>query len=233
MAAARRGIPTLLIDRPGYGGSAMPGLGSAIESSVEAIGALVAHLRTYFQVHANRRLALVGHSFGGAIALSYAARGSAESVAAICLSGLGDRASQAYLDELKRRTAESSDELSPYWFFGPGRTFDRHGVTALRPATEPQRLNEVQEVAFLWPTLWPSVAEEIRCPVHFRLAEYERIWQTSPDDLTRISAQLKHAPHIDAAILPDGGHLYEAHLRGHELVAAQLDFVQHCARQLE
>ena len=231
LAAARRGIATLLIDRPGYGGSAVSDHASAIDSGVDAIGNLIAHVYKYFAQFFGRPLALVGHSFGGAIALTYAARGPADSIAAICVSGVGDRASEAYLVELMNRSSRPSGQLSPHWFFGPGRTYDRHGVTALRSATEPHRSNEIHEVAFLWPTQWVSVVERIACPVHFRLAEHENIWQATQVDIERIAAGFTSAARVDAAILPDGGHLYDAHLRGHELFSAQLDFVQNFLKQ--
>ncbi len=233
LAAARLVIPTLLVDRPGYTGSAGDGLGWGINSGHKAIGALVAHVRTYFPELAHRRLVLVGHSLGGALALSYAARDSAGSVATICVSGLGDKTSQDYLGELKRQKAEGSHELSLYGFFGPGKTFDRQGVTALRAASKPKRPNEVHEVPFACPKLWPTVAREFICPIHFCVAEYERIWQTSSAGPARIAAAFKRAPHIGKAILPDGGYLYEAHLRGHELIAARLDLVQTWTSQLE
>lgn len=227
-----RGISTLLVDRPGYGKSAEPASGLAIDCGVEAINALVQVVRGASIGKSERQLVLIGHSFGGAIALTYAARQPAGCIAAICVSGIGDRPAVPYLEEMERQAIEGSQQLSPHWFFGPGSTFDRHGVTALRVATEPQRANEVHEVAYLWPAKWPSVAPKITCPVHVRLAEFERIWQATPSDIARLGDALTLAPQVDAAILPGGGHLYEAHLRGNELVAAQLDFVQNRTRKM-
>jgi pimeloyl-ACP methyl ester carboxylesterase len=228
--AAKRGIATLLIDRPGYGNSAEPAPGSAINHGVEAITALLEDVVKENFGLAERPLVLIGHSFGGAIVLSYAARQHRGAISSICVSGIGDRPTIPYLDERKRNGIDLPVQLSPHWFFGPGNTFDRRGVTALRVATEPQRSNEGPEIAYDWPKLWPTVAAAISCPVHFRLAEFERIWEATPADIDRIANSFALAPHVDAAILPDGGHLYEAHLRGNELVSAQLDFVQNTNR---
>jgi hypothetical protein len=109
---------------------------------------------------------------------------------------------------------------------------DRPGVTALRAATAPNRVNEAYEVAYEWPKRWNLITAEISCPVHFRLAEFERIWPASPSDLKRMAAAFAQAAYVDAAILPDGGHLYEAHIRGHELVTAQLDFAYNACRNM-
>lgn len=230
--AAKRGIATLLIDRPGYGQSAEPIRGSAIDNGVEAITALLEEVVKESFTLSERPLALIGHSFGGAIVLSYAARQHKGAISSLCVSGIGDRPTTPYLEERKRKAIDLPVQLSPHWFFGPGNTYDRRGVTALRVATEPQRSNESLEVAYDWPKLWPTVAAAISCPVHFRLAEFERIWEATPADIGRITSSFALAPHVDAAILPDGGHLYDAHLRGNELVSAQLDFVQNADKNL-
>lgn len=231
-AAAERGMAALLIDRPGYGGSLSPSIGSAIDCGVEAIKSLLQAVRAQNSELSKRPLVLIGHSFGGAVALSYASEQPLESLAAICVSGIGDQPTAPYLEHKQRRASEGVNQLSPHWFFGPGNTFDRRGVTALRVATEPNRVNEAYEVAYEWPKRWDLIAADISCPVHFRLAEFERIWAASPSDLKRMANAFAQAPYVDAAILPDGGHLYEAHIRGHELVAAQLDFANNACRNL-
>lgn len=231
-AAAERGMAALLIDRPGYGGSLCPSIGSAIDSGVEAIKSLLQAIRAQSLELSRRPLVLIGHSFGGAIALSYASEQPLGSLAAICVSGIGDLPTALYLEERQRQISAGMNQLSPHWFFGPGNTFDRHGVTALRPATEPNRVNEAYEVAYEWPKRWDLITAEISCPIHFRLAEFERIWAASPSDLKRMAAAFAQAAYVDAAILPAGGHLYEAHIRGHELVAAQLDFANKACRDM-
>ena len=39
------------------------------------------------------------------------------------------------------------------------------------------------------------------------------------------------SPRVDAALLPEGGHVYEIHKRGPELIASQLDFLESCVAQ--
>lgn len=225
-AATARGMAVLLIDRPGYGCSIEPGPGSAIDCGVTAIDDLLRTVREQVPGMMQRALILIGHSFGGAIAYAYTAVQPAGSVAALCVSGIGDRPDVQYLAEMQRSAVGGQRQLSPHWFFGPGSSYDRHGVTALRAATEPQRDNEAHEVAYSWPERWPGIAPKISCPVHIRLAEYERIWESNTTAIERIAAALTSSPAVDAAIAPDGGHLYEAHHRGPELIAAQLDFAR-------
>lgn len=228
--ASERGMWVLLIDRPGHGSSLEPDPGPAIDGGVSAIGNLLESVLEQNPHIAQRPLVLIGHSFGGAIAYAYTASKPPGSVAALCVSGIGDRAELKYLAEIEQTVSSSKRQLSPHWFFGPGRTYDRHGVTALRAATEPPRANEAHEVAYSWPERWQDIAPKISCPVHIRLAEFERIWEANTLALERIKSRLSNAPDIDAAIAPDGGHLYEAHLRGPELIAAQLDFAGNYAK---
>ena len=226
--AARRAMPTLLVDRPGHGESAAPRAGSTINRGAAAVIALVETICAAQPELAARPLALIGHSFGGAVALVVAARRTKAGrlPTAICVSGIGDRPDAGYSVRPPDSNASVSRPPAPYWLFGPGRTYDWRGVMALRAAAEPWRHDEIDELRKYWPTRWTEVASQIKSAVHFRLAEYERIWETSPASIARISASFCHSPHVDAAVAPDGGHLYEVHLRGAELVAAQLEFLQ-------
>lgn len=223
-AAMQAGIPTLLVDRPGHGRSpawigAMPG--SPVDAGVAATQALVAALRATVSDLASRPLALIGHSFGGAVALVYAAY-HPDAVAAVSVSGIGDRSAMRYAAAM----ADNASAPGPQWLFGPGSSYDWRGVTALRAAAAPWRADELVEMRNDWPRRWADVAAKIRCPVQVRFAEYERIWETTPDAATRIEASFIRASRIDLAIAPDGGHLYEAHLRGPELIAQQIEFVR-------
>lgn len=224
--ATRRGHQVLLVDRPGHGASPAPDPGSAIDQGVAAVSSLIKTLQEDQPVLADRRLALIGHSFGGAVALAYAAGAASGAMAALCVSGIGDRPEKEYA---ATRTASPDGQLArpaAYWLFGPGSSYDWRGVSALRPATSAWRAEEVHEIVHDWPRRWMTVANAITCPVQVRLAEYERIWETTPAAIRRISSAFTRAARVDAAIAPAGGHLYEAHLRGPELVAAQLDFIR-------
>lgn len=220
-AASGRGLPCLVMDRPGYGRSA-PALASPLESGAAAIFEILDVVARRYPALGQRPIALVGHSFGGAVALT-AAKSLRErgELAAVCLAGIGDVPNPEYgaaFGGIMQRPA-------PYWLFGPGSTYDWRGVTALRASSCEWLREEIEELRDRWSERWMPLASTIEAPVHFRLAEHERIWDATAEGLERMSLSFTSSPLVDAAILPDGGHLYEVHTRGPELTASQVAFI--------
>lgn len=234
-AAARRGMSALLIDRPGHGGSAAPPPGPFIDSSANAVAMLLNAVEVMHTNMAGRPIALVGHSFGGAVAMVVAQRFARtnKKLISLCLSGIGDQHTSLYSTKSNRQSGNVNAPPEPYFLFGPGKTYNWHGIASLRRAAAVWRAEELDELSECWPQRWGDVAGAIRSPVHFRLAEFEHIWETTPQAISRVTSAFSQAITVDAAIAPEGGHLYEAHLRGHELVASQLDFISGSAASAE
>jgi pimeloyl-ACP methyl ester carboxylesterase len=226
-AAAARGMPTLLVDRPGHGASPLPVPGAPIHRNADAVVMLADAVRGARRDLAKRPVALIGHSFGGAVALlaSDQLTRAKDRPVAICLSGIGDRHDPRYSAWLATERDPAALPPAPHWLFGPGRSYDWRGITALRSAAATWQHEELDELHQSWPARWRDAAGAVASPVHVRLAEYERIWEATPESIGRIARAFGRAPHVDAALALGGGHLYEAHLRGPELVASQLDFI--------
>lgn len=222
-AALRRGHSVLLVDRPGHGGSAAPISESPI---VEAAELLMDFIGIARQCIGATKVALIGHSIGGAVAVEVAARRPGWPLSSIAVSGIGDALTAASRHWLNEVLAGAAPEPPTDFFFGPEGSYGWQGPAALRRSGEPWRLDEVIEVMRDWPTRFAAVAGAVRVPVHFRSAEFERIWDHSDAALSRITAAFRDA---DMGLLPDGGHLYEVHKRGPELIAAQLNFIERAA----
>ena len=221
-AAHGSGVPALALDRPAHGGSSRS-MRDPLSAAREAILATAQALPNHVPTLAERGIVLVGHSFGGAAALFTAGELSDRGVDLIglCMSGIGDVGHVEY-----RGAGQHNGIPASYWLFGPGRTYDFRGVAALRAASTTWQADEIAELRERWPARFPTLAAGVTVPVHFRLAEHERIWDASEEGIQRVVGQFAASPRIDAAMLPEGGHLYEVHSRGPALVADQLAFIR-------
>jgi pimeloyl-ACP methyl ester carboxylesterase len=223
-AAMASGFDVLLVNRPGHGGSAPPRTAHPID---EAADLLPRHLAPIMAPRASRDLVVIGHSIGGAVALTLAAEARL-AIRSVAVSGIGRKPSDAARVWLAAKANLKGPNLDPpsEFFFGPEGSYDWRGPIALRKVVETWRPDELQDVRTDWPRRFDAVAGLIDVPVAFHLAEHERIWRAGAQDVADAAARFTRAPHVKSGVLPDGGHLYEIHKRGAELVALQLAFLK-------
>lgn len=229
LAAARaRGFAVLRVNRPGYAGTPIPTGTRPIATTPALIRRFVDAVRAE-HAPATNGVALIGHSIGGAIALRLAGEEADWPLRAVAVSGIGDRVAPDMASVSVDRGATRVDApqgLDALLFENGGRPLSWRALASLRRAAEPWLVSEVFEIVEDWPKQWPAVARAVHIPVQVRLAEYERLWQTGQPAVDRVRAALTNAPMVDAAQLPEGGHLYEVCRRGPELIEAQLDFIE-------
>lgn len=224
--AVARGYPLLLVNRPGHGGS-MP----AVDDFSSSAAAILAHVRDRLGTSPwSSGYFMLGHSIGAAVATIIAGDLQPKGLRGLALSGIGDRPTSAALAWARKLDVAQPDaSLAGDLLFGPQSSFSWRAPKALRQAAESWCPVEVEETLKQWPSRFLKSARRVAVPVHLRLAEAERIWETGPSAIRRLTAFFTNAPWIDAGLLPEGGHLYEVHRRGHELMASQLDFFDRVA----
>jgi pimeloyl-ACP methyl ester carboxylesterase len=231
--ASARGFPVLVLDRPGYGGNLAPASLSPIADTAPLIRDFIEGVRAE-QGLTGRSLALIGHSIGGALAITMAARRDDWPLVAIATSGIGDESPpdiRAIKLPAQPTHVPPDPALTEALFHDPERSLRWKAVASLRAAAEDWLVAEVREVVESWPLRWRDLACRVDVPVQFRLAEHERIWMSGQAVVQRMAAAFTSAPEVDAALLPGGGHLYEATQGGAEFIARQLDFIErHAAR---
>lgn len=225
--ARERGFALLLVHRPGHGGNRPVEGEQPIADAMPVIRRFIDEVRER-HFTSGSPLFLLGHSIGGAIALTLAAESGDWPLRAVAVSGIGDEPTPA----IRSWWSASPPGLFPpgepgaSLFLGPDGSYHWQAPIALRRSSEPWQPAEVAEIVRRWPERWPGVAACIDVPVHLRLAEHDKIWTATDERVRRMADRLVRSPKVDAALLPDGGHLYEIHRRGPELVEAQLAFMQ-------
>lgn len=219
-----RNYPLLLVNRPGFAGNRRLDAADPVEASVPLIQSLVDGVQAARP--GSGAVVIIGHSMGGAIAVEMAARRGGRPLLGIAVSGIGDVSPPgiAAWRPQEGASAEEATRDTAHLSFGPEGSYDWRAIAAFRRVAEPWILDEPVAMITRWPARWPHLALAVDVPVHLRLADGEKIWETGEQATRRMAGKLTRSPHVDAAVLREGGHLYELHKRGPELVTSQLDF---------
>jgi pimeloyl-ACP methyl ester carboxylesterase len=196
--AAGLGCTVLAFDRPGYGASA-----TALPSgqrAAEQAGLIRTALRNLAATHpVGAGYLLLGHSFGGKVALSVAAAGSA-GVLGVDVSGCGleyDGPMDLTVDARTRRSARRN--WGALRCYPPGTFRSSEAVVSAVPPRE-------WADAVRWPQEFPSIAAQVRTPVRFTFAEHESWWRHDDEAIAALRARFTAAPRIVVDRQPDSGH---------------------------
>ena len=113
--------------------------------------------------------------------------------------------------------------------FGPPETFDASMPGLSHDADAPVPRAELIDIVSGWPAIAPDVLGNVRVPVHYRLAEYDRLWIGGAGEVARFAALLSRAPEVDAALRAGTGHCTDFHRDGAAFQDEQLAFARRCA----
>lgn len=229
--AAAAGVPIVALDRPCYGETTPLDPGTeTIRNSAERLDAIIAAL---VGASPGRAVVLLGHSIGAAIALAIAARRPSWPLAGVAVSGMcldsPPEAGAAWADLPDTVMVELPPALKDAVMFGPANSFDATMPGASHAADAPVPRAELIDIVLGWPAIAADILENIVVPVHYRLAEHDRLWIANADQVARFAASLSASPAADAALLPDTGHCTDFHHGGAALQSDQIAFARRCA----
>ncbi|PFG50946.1 pimeloyl-ACP methyl ester carboxylesterase [Amycolatopsis sulphurea] len=215
---AASGVEVLAYDLRGHGRTEQPASGYRVGDFVADLCGLLDELDLRRPVH------LVGNSFGGTIALSFAAQ-HPDRVATV-VSIESEPATAVWAGKMGRTLANIMKELSREEFFDwLSATFGKHHARLARATGKRLRATTMAEEIPLGPLLDADGLAEIRCPV-LSIVGSEGFQR---DDPYAVGGML---PDCRTEVLPGQGHsvLVEAHrtvrgllldwVAGHELVDA-------------
>ncbi|GAA1834441.1 alpha/beta hydrolase [Luedemannella flava] len=196
---AQLGMTVLALDRPGYGHSAahLPD-GQYLADQAATVAAAVRDFADRYPVGAG--LVVLGHSFGGKVALTLAGGGAVPDLLGLDISGCGHRYAVPDADlpgAGAGRTRVAS--WGPLGLYPPSTFRESRTVVAPLPARE-------TEEAGRWPRTFRELAPAVRVPVRFTFAEYEPWWRHDPETLADLRSHLGAAPRVSTERQVHAGH---------------------------
>ena len=233
--ATAQGHPIATLDRPGYGASSrLEPAENTFERQAELLAGAIAQLAAS---EGSSGVVLIGHSIGGMIALTVAARdSSAFGLLGVSATGMGSRippggASEglaaAAVASGQAEVAPPAEQCDPI-MFGPPGTWDPAVLEAAHASYAPAPAVELVAASRWAADELPALAPEVRVPVHNALAEHDALWDSSPEAVARFAALFTAAPWVDASVARSVGHSIDHHRLGHALQLRQLAFAEEC-----
>ncbi|GAX58021.1 thioesterase [Streptomyces olivochromogenes] len=202
---ARLGYTMVAVDRPGYGLSAADApSGQTLAEQSAALHAALRHLAGRAETGAG--VFLLAHSFGGKLALTYAACQAGDPDPAVPpllgldISGLGrDYA----IDPENGPDPHQHRHWKRNWgalrFYPPNTFREAEGLVAPMPPRE-------QAEALQWPRRFPVAAAAVQVPVRLTFAEQELWWHHDEDTVADLAAHFASAPSAAVDRQPGAGH---------------------------
>jgi len=229
-SAETLGIPAIAVDRPGYLGSTKVSVeagGSIILRNAEVLDHLIAELWDEYGAGAPG-VVVIGHSIGGAVTTAIAARHPGWPLLGIAMSGCLVRVPResgsawAALPDLE--FVELPGAVKDFVMYGPDWTHAAGMPEAGHAADAPVPKAELLDITGGWVERMPSVAAEVRVPVHSRQGEFDKLWITDDAQVAEFKSAFANAPWVDARLVPNAGHCIDFHLAGRAFQLEQLAF---------
>ncbi|BCO34448.1 alpha/beta hydrolase [Mycobacterium heckeshornense] len=198
------GFTVIALDRPGYGSSG-PYLEAMTHAEQRVNLAYAAVDRILGERPRGAGLFLMAHSGGCELALRMAADDRGHQLLGIELAGTGTHYHPASREVLKAATRDHRPaglrELlwHPEWLY-PSEV--RSGITNSSTAPEYEHT-----VVTNWARQdFPALAAQVRVPVQFSVAQYERVWRSDETALTAIAAMFSASPRFTINEQAGAGH---------------------------
>ncbi|WP_424858128.1 alpha/beta hydrolase [Streptomyces sp. SAI-170] len=218
---AHLGYRVVALDRPGYGGSAaqLPH-GRPLAEQAADVAAAVRQLACEGAVGGG--VLLLGHSFGGKLALLLAAEQAPEGLLGLDVSGCGTRLAVPP-EQVRQGGGVRRLNWGPLSLY-PSGTFQ---ASAAVVAPMPQR--EADSVGG-WERLSTQVLPRVRVPVRLTFAEHEAWWRHGDEDVAEVVGRLSGAPRVVVDRLPGAGHNISLGWAARTYHLRALAFVEECLR---
>ena len=203
-AGMAHGFTVVALDRPGYGSSApYPEAVARPEQRVQLAYAAVD--RILGERPRGAGVFLMGHSGGCELTMRMAADTRGSDLLGIELAGTGRHYHPVAREMLKTATRERRPSGLRELLWHPTELYPPEvlgGATVYpgAPAYEDLMVSNWARQDF------PALAPAVCVPVHFSIAEYEKVWETDTSAMTEIAAMFSDAPRFVIYHQPGAGH---------------------------
>lgn len=225
-AGAAAGFTVVALDRPGYGSSA-PYPEAMVEGEQRVNLAYGAIDRILGERPSGAGLFVLGHSGGCELTMRMAADERGGDLLGLELAGTGRHYHPAAREILKTATRESRPPGMRDLLWSPAELYPPEvlsgaTVSPSAPAYEDRMVSNWARQTF------PELAPAVRVPVHFSIAEHERVWQTDDSAVAEITALFTGAPRFTVHRQPQAGHNISLGHTAAQYHAKVFSFVDEC-----
>ena len=233
--AAALDVPVLAPDRSGYGSSPLlaNGGGTLRDNADFLAGAIGEGWRAYGEGAAG--VVLIAHSIGAGIALMVAGESLDWPLIGVAVSGVGlhtpdeSRAAWAALPDSVH--VDLPPPVKDQVMFGPPGSFAPDMPALSHEADAPVPRAEIIDIVQTWHDQAPEVLARVKAPVHYRQAEFDRLWIVDDAEVDGFGRALTASARVDGAMWRGAGHCIDFHRGGGALQVQQLGFALQCAAQ--
>ena len=230
-AGASLGYTVIALDRPGYGASApyLDAMQRAEQRVALAYGAVDKILGSGPR---GAGLFLLAHSAGCELAVRMAADAEQADIFGLELAGTGLQYADAANEILKTATATTRPVGLRELLWQPAHLYPAEVLSGITNSST-GALYEATMVKDWARQDFPALAGEVRVPVQFSVAEYERVWKCDPEALVEIAAVFTAAPRFVINEQLGAGHNLSLSVSAAAYHLKVLSFVEDCvvARQ--
>jgi len=230
-AGASLGYTVIALDRPGYGASApyLDAMQRAEQRVALAYGAVDKILGSSPR---GAGLFLLAHSAGCELAVRMAADAEQADIFGLELAGTGLQYADAANEILKTATGTTRPVGLRELLWQPAHLYPAEVLSGITNSST-GALYEATMVKDWARQDFPALAGEVRVPVQFSVAEYERVWKCDPEALVEIAAVFTAAPRFVINEQLGAGHNLSLSVSAAAYHLKVLSFVEDCvvARQ--
>jgi pimeloyl-ACP methyl ester carboxylesterase len=225
---AELGYTMVALDRPGYGSSApySDAMDRPEQRVVLAYGAVDKILGASSR---GGGLFVIGHSAGCELAVRMATNERAEraNLIGLELAGTGVQYDAAMADIMKSATATRRPPGLREMLWQPAELYPADVLSGMTNSSTGATY-EV-EMTTNWPRQdFPALAPQVRVPVQFSVAEYERVWRSDPETLAQIGAMFTSSPRFVINEQMSAGHNLSLSVSAAAYHQNVLSFVEEC-----